>query len=169
MKKKYVYLVLGSLPIIALDQITKEWIQLKFHLFESLTIISKFLYITYIHNRGGAFGLFSNMGEGFLNTFFVIVPLLAVAFILYLYHNAETNQKLYKLSLILIFSGAIGNLIDRLRFNYVRDFIDVDLTWVPFYKQHWPAFNVADSSICIGVTLLIIYSFFFEHKHKRGV
>ncbi len=84
-----------------------------------------------------------------------------------MYVKGKEDQKIYLLSLILIFSGAVGNITDRVRFNYVRDFIDVDLTWLPLYQQHWPAFNVADSLICIGVVLLIIYSIFFESKLKQ--
>ncbi len=164
MKNKYKIFIILNIVFIFLDQLTKELIELKFNLYESLTIIPKFLSFTYIHNRGGAFSLFSNMPEIFLNIFFVIVPLFVMAIILYMYIKAKEQDRIFLLSLTLIFSGAIGNFIDRVRFGQVRDFIDVDLTWLPLYRQHWPVFNVADSLICIGIGLLIIHTLFFEAK-----
>ena len=166
MKNKYKIFLVLNVVFIFLDQLTKELIERKFNLYESITIIHKFLYITYIHNRGGAFGIFSNMPELFLNIFFIIIPLFVMGLILFMYIKAPHHHRVYLLSLTLIFSGAIGNFIDRIRFNQVRDFIDVDLTWLPLYRQHWPAFNVADSLICIGIGLLIIHTLFFEAKKK---
>lgn len=164
MKNKYKIFIILNIVLIFLDQLTKELIERKFNLYESVTIIPKFLYITYIHNRGGAFGIFSNMPEIFLNIFFIAIPLFVMGLILFMYIKAQDQDRAYLLSLTLIFAGAIGNFIDRIRFNQVRDFIDVDLTWLPLYKQHWPAFNVADSLICIGIGLLIIHTLFFEVK-----
>jgi len=164
MKNKYKIFIILNIVFIFLDQLTKELIEQKFNLYESVTLIPNFLYITFIHNRGGAFGIFSNMPEIFLNIFFILIPLFVMGLILFMYIKAKDQEKIYLLSLTLIFSGAIGNFIDRIRFNQVRDFIDVDLTWLPLYRQHWPAFNVADSLICIGIGLLIIHTLFFEAK-----
>ncbi|MFA6032370.1 MAG: signal peptidase II, partial [Myxococcota bacterium] len=102
-------------------------------------------------NPGAAWGVFATASESFRLPFFIGVSLLAVVFIVYFYTKVDRSARLMQCSLALIMGGAIGNFIDRIRFNYVVDFID----W--FYgARHWPTFNIADAAISAGVALMII-------------
>ncbi|MHB8155677.1 MAG: signal peptidase II [Candidatus Omnitrophota bacterium] len=125
--------------VILLDQITK-FLALKFlQLNTPVPLIKNFLNLTLVHNRGAAFGLFQN--QLFL---FVLVSFFAIGLILYNLKN-HTNSIILKLSLSLILGGCVGNLIDRLRFGFVVDFLDLRV---------WPVFNIADSVITIAALFL---------------
>ena len=131
--------------IVGLDQITKHFISQAASLKESIPIIKNFFYISLVHNTGIAFGLFKNQ-----TAVFVVISIIAIILILYNIFYQGNHKKLNNLELFafsLILSGAIGNLIDRIRFGYVIDFLDFRI---------WPVFNVADSAITIGVILLLI-------------
>lgn len=140
--------------VIALDQISKLYIEHHFQLHESINLVPNFFNLTYIRNQGAAFGLLSRAPESFRIPFFIIIPLIALTIIVLIFKKTKSTQLFMICSLSLILGGAIGNFIDRIRFNYVIDFLDIH--W--FYKYHWPAFNVADSSIVVGVIILIIYT-----------
>ncbi len=115
--------------------------------FESIDLLP-FLRIVHYTNKGAAFGMFANLG----NTFFLIISIIAILFIILYASKLPKGLELYALSLIL--GGAIGNLIDRIRIGKVIDFIDVFVgNW------HWPAFNVADSALTIGIILFVLSSF----------
>ena len=133
-----------SSTIIALDYYTKALIESKVMLFESINVLP-FLNIVHVQNKGAAFSLFTNLG----NNFFIAVSFIAlVAIVMYL-TRLPKGLELYSLSMIL--GGAVGNLIDRFRIGKVVDFIDVFVGgW------HWPAFNVADSALTVGISLFII-------------
>jgi len=135
--------------VVVLDQISKLWVRSNLELFQTVPIIGC-LSLTYVRNTGSAFGLFAN--QAFLLALVAIVGLVAV---LLLYRYLSRSNILSVAALGLIFGGALGNLIDRLRFGYVTDFVDV-LLWHDF---HWPAFNVADSAITVGSIMLIIFIF----------
>jgi signal peptidase II len=150
-KIKYLLLATVSGAIIAADQLTKIYIHTHFHLGESHTVISSFFDITYVRNFGAAFGFFATLGRNFREPFFVLVPIFAFAVIIFIMRTTLDSQKIQILSLSFIFGGAIGNYIDRLRFQYVIDFIDIH--WKEVY--HWPAFNVADMAIVSGITILL--------------
>jgi len=125
--------------VILLDQFTK-FLALRFlQLNSPLPLIKNFLNLTLVHNRGAAFGLFQN--QLFL---FVLVSIFAIGLIFYNLKN-KTNSIILKLSLSLILGGCVGNLIDRLRFGFVIDFIDLRV---------WPVFNLADSAITIAALFL---------------
>src|SRR3989344_6638527 len=147
MQKKYVILLSLAGLIIALDQITKLYIAHHFDLYESTRVIPNFFNITYIRNTGAAFGLLAKAPESFRIPFFIIVPLVALTIIILIFKKTRETELLMIASLSLILGGAIGNFIDRLRFNYVIDFLDFH--W--FQKYHWPAFNIADTTIVAGV------------------
>lgn len=153
MKIKYTILFVVSTVGIVLDQWTKNAIHTKFQWGESLPVIPSFFSLTYVRNSGAAFGILHKAPAYFRDPFFIIVPIVAMAIILFLFWRLEVNKRLTAFALSLILSGAVGNLIDRLRFGYVIDFLD-------FYWRtyHWPAFNVADSCIVVGVSLLFIMS-----------
>ncbi len=139
---KYVFLI--SLVIIVLDQITKHLVLKYMNPFESIEIFP-FLHIVSVRNTGGAFGMFKSVGS----TLFIAVSVMAIIFVIWLL--IRTKEGYFGLSLIL--GGAIGNLIDRLRYGWVVDFIDFSIG-----KFHWPAFNVADSALTIGVIVVLLSS-----------
>jgi len=162
MNKKYVILLSLAGLVIALDQISKLYIAHHFQLHESIPVIKPFFSLTYIRNTGAAFGLLAKAPESFRIPFFIIVPLLALTIIVLIFKKTRETELLMITALSLILGGAIGNFIDRIRFNYVIDFLDFH--W--FSKYHWPAFNIADSTIVVGVALLIFYTLTHDQDHK---
>ncbi|MEY3996031.1 MAG: hypothetical protein RL344_374 [Pseudomonadota bacterium] len=142
--KRNIVLMLG---ILILDQATKQWIVLNFKEFDSLTI-TPFFNIVRVHNPGAAFSFLANAG-GWQHYFFIGLAVLVCTYLLREMGNAANNKRL-RLSYSLVICGALGNVIDRIRFKYVVDFLDFHLG-----TAHWPAFNVADSAICIGAVLMI--------------
>lgn len=144
-----VSIICGS--VLALDQITKLWVHKAMELYQSVEIVPHFANITYLRNTGAAFGFLAGGHSSLRMIFFALVSSVAIGCISYLLKNVRPQQKTFIASLSLILSGAIGNLIDRVRMGEVIDFID--LHW---YSLHWPAFNVADSAITIGVALLFV-------------
>ena len=146
--------ILAILAILTIDQFSKALVRLKLGLGESIPIIRNVLHFTHVRNTGSAFGLFKN---GTL--FFILISVVAIIFISILIlrsiKKAEfLSRPVFDSGLILIVSGALGNLIDRLRFGYVLDFIDFRI---------WPVFNIADSAITIG-TFLLLLSFISSEK-----
>ena len=159
MKKKIgTYIV--SLIIIVLtlgyDQWTKHIVEQSIQLNERIEVIKNFFYLTYVQNTGAGFSLF----EGFGMTFFAIVTIVALILIGYIYFMV--NDYRYQLALALVFSGAIGNFIDRLVLGYVRDFFIIYILRSPF-----PVFNVADICITIGFAILLIIYIYDEYKEKK--
>ncbi len=149
-------LLLISLVIIILDQVTKGIVRQELQLYEQRPFI-KFWDWTLAYNRGAAFSLFADQG-GWQRIFFgVLATVVAVGLVYYLLN--KVYSRLTGVGLCFILGGALGNLIDRIMFGKVTDFID----W-HYNIHHWPAFNVADSFITVGVTLLIIESIFFDRS-----
>lgn len=143
-------LLIGAAVIIALDQITKSAITARFVLHESYPVIDGLFNLVYVMNPGAAFGFLANASETFRSVFFIGITMAVILLIAYYVVKSESDNNLYAVSLTLIFSGAVGNLIDRVRFGAVVDFLDVYIG-----NAHWPAFNVADSSITLGAVLMI--------------
>ena len=145
---------------LVLDQATKLYVDANFELYESLPVVEGWFHLTYIRNKGAAFGILSS---GALRIpFFIGIAVIALSVILWYLRSLREGQTLAAFSLALIFSGALGNLIDRIRLGEVIDFLDV------FWRHHhWPAFNVADSAICVGVTLMILAQL-REHRHLQA-
>jgi signal peptidase II len=125
-----------------------------------ITVIENFFTITYLRNKGAAFGMLAT--SPWRLPFFIIVSLVAVVVIFVVIKKLRDDQKLAASALSLIFAGALGNLIDRIRFGEVIDFI-----FVHWYDHYWPAFNVADSAICVGVFLLALDMIREERRMKR--
>lgn len=148
---KYLIVTVIALFVIILDQITKYLIIQSFALHQSLDIIQNYVTIVHARNKGIAFGIFAAQGSGTQTILLIITSCLAISFIFYLVSSLKGKQLYATITLSLILGGAIGNLIDRIRWGEVVDFID--LHW---YHYHWPAFNVADSAISLGLVLLII-------------
>ncbi|RJP95210.1 MAG: signal peptidase II [Desulfobacteraceae bacterium] len=141
--------------VVALDQLTK-WLVIR-HLpfYSEKTIIPGFLNLIHIHNPGGAFGIFAKNQGTLQSLMFIGIALVAMILILYLYKKTPAEYPLLSMGLALIFGGAFGNLIDRLRIGKVIDFIDVHIRTL-----HWPAFNVADSAITVGMLIFAFYILF---------
>ena len=134
---------------LIVDQTVKLYVDRSMQLFDSFPVVNGYFNITYVRNRGAAFSFLSD--ASWRLPFFMAVSAVAAIAILVAFRKLRADQKLAQVSLAMIFSGAIGNLIDRVRLGEVIDFLDVH-----WYRHHWPAFNVADSLICVGVFLLAI-------------
>jgi signal peptidase II len=160
MRPRYtLFAVLTVVGLIA-DQATKLYIDRSMRMFDSIPVLTDFFHITYVRNRGAAFSFLSD--ASWRLPFFIGISLVASIAILVAFHKLRDDQKLAQVSLAMIFSGAIGNLVDRLRLGEVIDFLDIH-----WYRHHWPAFNVADSLICVGVFLLAL-DMLLEDKRVKG-
>lgn len=142
MSKKSILIFVTALIILLLDQLTKLFIRQNFQLNQSIPIIKNIFHLTYITNTGSAFGLFKN-----LNLFFIIFSICVIVAIFYFIRKVKEKEKFMQAALGLLLGGTIGNLIDRIVYGNVTDFIDFRI---------WPVFNVADSAVTISVVLLII-------------
>lgn len=160
MKTRHILFAAIATVGIIIDQITKIAVDRSMQLFDSIPIIEHFFHFTYVRNRGAAFSFLSN--ASWRLPFFISVSIIAALVILIAFRKLRDDQKLAHTSLAMIFSGAIGNLIDRVRLGEVIDFLDVH-----WYSHHWPAFNVADSLICVGVFLLAIDMVREEKRLKK--
>lgn len=148
---RHKYLWVGSIIgfILILDQFTKYLVEKYIRLYDVLPVVPGFFNLTHVRNRGAAFSILSNLPDGWRSLFFVTVTAVAVAVILVLIR--KTHERLLVTAFSLIAGGAVGNVIDRLRYGEVVDFIQ----W--YVKSwYWPSFNVADSAISVGVALLAI-------------
>lgn len=152
MKLKYLILVSMSGAIVALDQLTKMYIHTQFRVGESLTVIDGFFNITSVRNPGAAFGFLAQSHPDFRNIFFLVIPPIALLIILSVLRTVPDDDKIQITGLSLVFGGAIGNYIDRIRFRYVIDFLDFHVKDAYTY----PAFNVADMTIVSGIGVLIL-------------
>ena len=158
-RPNYLILVIVTLLSLAIDQLTKVYIDRVMDLHQSIPVIPDLFNITYVRNKGAAFGFLAN--TSFRIPFFIFITVVAVFVILFAYRKLRADQKLAMVSLSMILSGALGNLVDRVRNGEVIDFLDV------YWKNyHWPAFNVADSAICVGVFLLAIDMLREERRQK---
>ena len=145
--------------VVVLDQTSKFWIVSNFTLYESLPVVPGFFSLTYLTNTGAAFGILAGQPAVWRQMFFVGVSVVALVAIGFLYRRLREDSVWYEISLGLVAGGALGNLIDRLRLGSVVDFLDVYID-----VHHWPAFNVADSAITVGVTIFMVMSLFFDNK-----
>ena len=154
-KNKYIRLVIIAGGVILLDQITKETVLRTIPSNTTIPIIGGFFNLTHIYNPGGAFGLMANLSPTLRSIIFLFISSLAVGLIFYFYKKTPAQYTWLAAAFALIFGGAIGNLIDRIRFGMVIDFLDVYLG-----NYHWPAFNVADSAISIGIGIFLYHIVF---------
>ena len=160
MKNKYI--LVGSIIgiVLVLDQFTKYLIEKRIRMHDVIPVLPGFFNLTHVRNKGAAFSLFSTMPDGFRSAFFITVTLVAVAGLAVLI--IKTRERLLVAAFSLIAGGAVGNVIDRIRFGEVVDFIQ---WYVKSY--YWPSFNVADSAISVGVGLLAI-DMLFTKKHEEN-
>jgi signal peptidase II len=147
--------------VLVIDQATKHWVAASMDLYQSISLLP-FFNITYVHNLGAAFSFLADQA-GWQRWFFASIAFIAsLIFVVWLARNPAQDKKL-NIALALMLSGAVGNLIDRVLFGYVIDFLD-------FYVKsyHWPAFNIADSAIFLGAAIMIFDSFKKEAKEKSA-
>jgi signal peptidase II len=156
LQNKYTRLAIVAGLVVLADQISKALILKYLPLHHSIPVIAGIFDITHILNPGGAFGLMADRSVVVRTIVFLFISSMAVGLILYFYHKTPRTHKFLATGFALIFGGAIGNLIDRVRFGTVVDFLD-------FYigRHHWPAFNIADSAITVGI-LIFIYHLAFK-------
>jgi len=159
LSRKWKIVAVWLVVIVALDQLTKLAVDRWMPLHHSIPIIDGLFNLTYVRNTGAAFGIFAGSHEAFRLPFLILVSVVAIACLgVMLKRLRETDTGLIT-ALSFILGGAFGNLIDRLLFGEVIDFLD-------FYwsRYHWPAFNVADSFITVGVTLTLFYLFKYKDE-----
>lgn len=144
--------------IFLIDQVTKYLIRTEMTLYESVPVIQNFFHLTYVTNDGMAFGI--NFPYGIY--FFTLVSIILTCFLFYFLWKEKDGSLMLRLSLALILAGALGNLIDRVLFGKVVDFLDFMIG-----SYHWYIFNVADSSVSVGMTVFIVYNIFFLEKPQK--
>ncbi|WP_022941672.1 signal peptidase II [Psychromonas hadalis] len=149
-----------SVIMLIIDQVTKYWTVQALELYESYEILS-FFNFTYARNYGAAFSFLSDAG-GWQKYFFTSIAFAVSAFLLYSLKKNSVTKRWENIAFTLVLSGAIGNVMDRLMFGYVVDFLDFDLG---FYR--WPTFNVADMAIFIGATMIIIGSILYPEVDEK--
>jgi len=155
-----IWLWLSAL-VIVIDQITKRIVDTTMQLYQSIELIPYFQ-LTYMRNQGAAFSFLSGAG-GWQRWFFIGLAVIASVFICFWLKKLNRNQRWEAIAWSLVLGGALGNLIDRILYGYVIDFLDVYVgDW------HWPAFNVADSAITVGVVMLLIDSFKPQTRSLAG-
>lgn len=152
MRRKWKIVAGWLAAIVIVDQITKAIVDRTMPLHHSIPIIDGLFNLTYVRNTGAAFGIFAGSHEVFRRPFLIGVSIVAIGFILVMLRRLREDATGLAVALAFILGGAIGNLIDRIVYGEVIDFLDV--YWSTY---HWPAFNVADSFITIGVTITLFY------------
>lgn len=160
MRIKYLVLIAIAGAIVTADQAVKMYVYTHFTLHESITVIPNYFNLTYIRNQGAAFGFLADSYPWFREAFFLSMPPVALLIILAILRGVPDSARWTVASLSLVFGGAIGNYIDRLRFGWVVDFLDFHLA----DTYHWPAFNIADMAIVCGVGILLFLEFSSQRK-----
>ncbi|MCF7849670.1 MAG: signal peptidase II [Kiritimatiellales bacterium] len=149
--------ILLGLGVLVLDQLSKQWIRDAFYYGESRPVIDGIFNLVYVRNPGAAWGIFG--GQGIL----LILLSIVVLILLIVYRRSFLHDGLsHKIILGLMLGGIVGNLVDRIRFGWVTDFLDFHVG-----VHHWPSFNVADSAICIAVGLYFITTVFPDLGKKN--
>jgi len=155
--RRYGLLTAIVLTVVILDQLTKWQVTSAMRLHETIPIIPEFFSFTYIRNAGAAFGILADSQAGFRLVFFGVTSVVALVLLGTIYARLSPTDRAGQVSVASIVGGAVGNLIDRLRAGEVIDFLDFSIM-----GYHWPAFNVADAAITVGVGFLMWH--FFTHK-----
>jgi len=138
--------------LLLLDQITKSYVTRNMELYYSIPVVKNFFNFTYLRNKGAAFSIFAQ--SSFRLPFLILVSVIAIFAITVYFRNIRPEEKRMAAGMSFILAGAAGNLMDRVRHGEVVDFLDAH-----WYGHHWPAFNVADSAIFVGVVLIVFANF----------
>lgn len=161
---KLVFFLAALLISLVVDQLTKYWIVNRFHYGQVVPVIPGLFDLTYVRNPGGAFSFFAGGAHGHRMVFFVGTTLLAIGLLIVFYRRLEPQARLAAVALGCVLGGAVGNLIDRLRYGEVVDFLDFYL-WGGYT---WPTFNMADSLIVVGVGILMSEILFDRDEREAG-
>ncbi len=147
--------LLIAVAVCGLDQLAKHLVIAAIPRYGQVEVVPGFFSLTHLYNPGGAFGFLATGANQWLNMFFLVFGLVALAVIIYFLRHTPDSHKYLQLALALICGGAMGNLVDRVRFGQVVDFLDFYLG-----TYHWPAFNLADSAITTGVGIFLLHLVF---------
>lgn len=189
MRIKYLLLATIAGAIVAADQAAKAYVHTRFELHESVRILEDFFAITYVRNPGAAFGFLGSSPPVFREIFFLSMPPVALLIILAIMRTVSNRDRLTIVSLSMVFGGAIGNYIDRIRFRYVIDYLDFHLSLPLLQRLHsgwaspilraigvgpdrewvYPAFNIADMAIVGGVGALLYVEFRKYREHRAAL
>jgi len=161
-KRKYLILFSLSGLILTCDQLTKHLVHSHFTAETNISVLPPFVSLILTRNTGFAFGLLKTAPASLRDIFFIAVPVFALILIVLIFIKLQDNQMLTSVALASILGGAIGNLIDRLQYGYVIDFIDFH--WRELF--HLPPFNVADCSIILGVGIMFINTLFLRKESE---
>lgn len=162
LKKNILFLAITGL-VVLMDQLSKAWILASLKLHEGFPLIDGFFNIVHVRNPGAAFGFLASAPPLFRSVFFTAVTVAAILLILRYLRVSRIDETPLVYALAFILAGAVGNLIDRIRFGEVVDFLDVYIG-----THHWPAFNVADSAISVGAVLLVWILFMKRRGGSEG-
>ena len=152
---KKVFVASVAVTVVVLDQLTKWYIKENVALHTSIPVVDSLFNIVHVRNPGGAFNLLSQASDAVRIPFFAVATVVAIAALVYFIRQIPASQPWLLFAVAGVLGGAVGNFIDRVAYGEVIDFLDV--YWGAY---HWPAFNVADSFISIGVVVLLLYSIF---------
>jgi signal peptidase II len=144
--------------VVSLDQLTKHYVVSLFSLGAIKNVIPGFFNLTHIRNNGFAFGMLKEAPTSLQDLFFIGIPVFALILIILIFIKLRDNQMLTSIALTTILGGATGNLIDRLQYGYVIDIMDFHIG----EKIHIPAFNIADCSIIVGVSIMFIHTLLYS-------
>jgi signal peptidase II len=177
----YAFLAIVSFVSLAADFGTKWWAKTRLDAARPwderhVELIKDHLAFTFARNKGGAWGLLQDENDAVRKPFFLLISLAAIVFIFSLYRKLAPKQLALKWGLPLVLGGALGNLVDRIRYGHVIDFIDVRAGWIRSINaiftagasDHWPTFNIADVAICVGVGLMAV-DMFTSRKASRAL
>jgi len=169
MSFKYKALFIITPLVFIIDQLTKWLVTMYIPFQGSVPVISGYLDLVFFRNPGAAFGMFASFGDDFRKYFFFIVAVIAVIFLAVFFAHLKKEARMLPVAISLVFAGIAGNIMDRIRFGEVTDFISVHIRDVvldfTIFSRHmhiplnWPAFNVADSAITVAMFMLVITAF----------
>ena len=178
MKKKYWILLATAPAVLAIDQLTKWLVANTMELGHRVPVIPGFFDIVYFHNPGAAFGMFSGLPDSVRTPFFYVVALIAVGLLALLYRTLEDDENMVAFAIALVFGGIAGNIVDRLRFDSVVDFLSIHLGSAVVQGEimgvayrlplEWPAFNVADSAISVAMVILVVTAIWRKRRSGGG-
>ena len=158
---------------VAVDLISKAIVDANMIEGQSVSIIPNFLYFKYTHNEaaafGSSFGLDKLFGQTGTMVFFIVITFIAIGFFGYFLYRNRGKSLVFRLAFALIIGGAIGNLVDRIAFGYVRDFVEIVYFGLTIFgSTHFPGiFNIADAALCVGVALFLVYYIFIYKEPEK--
>ncbi len=159
--RRFTVPALAATIVTVADQWSKAWIVARFGLYEAQAVLPGYFHIVHVRNTGVAFGLLSNLDAKWANPLLIVASMFAIAGVLaYMHFLSYRGPAPFGLGLVL--GGAMGNLIDRARLGYVVDFLDVH-----WHQHHWPAFNVADIGVTVGIVCLLLDMLFWPREEER--